>query len=156
MLKTRLGMDSGRVWRSLRHHLAGFCSLLGGSWPLLGASWATLGHFLDSLGRVLAALWSFKAAFWLPRPSQALILEGLGTSPTELGEAFTPLLTCFLLHLAFRHKMLLKMQCPRFAIYFGFSLLPCSAAVRAQHMELEPSWFLKLQKTLDTSPFGPY
>ena len=41
----------------------------------------------------------------------------------------------FLLPLAFRHIMLLKMQCPRFGIYFGFSFLPCSAAVRAQHME---------------------
>ena len=30
-------------------------------------------------------------------------------------------------------------------IYFGFSFLPCSAAVRAQHMELEPSWLLKPQ-----------
>ena len=31
--------------------------------------------------------------------------------------------------------MLLKMQCPRFGIYFGFSFLPCSVPVRAKHME---------------------
>ena len=30
------------------------------------------------------------------------------------------------------------MQCPRFAIYFGFSFLPCSAAVRAQHIRRLP------------------
>ena len=83
VLKTRLGVDSGRVWRSLGRHLAGFCSLLGGSWPLLGASWASLGHFLDALGCLLAALWSFRAAFWLPGLPQASILEGLGTSQAE-------------------------------------------------------------------------
>ena len=83
VLKTCLGVDFGRVCRSQGQHLDGFWLLLGGSWPLLGASWASLGHFLDALGRVLAALWSFKAALWLPGPSQALILEALGTSPTE-------------------------------------------------------------------------
>ena len=55
VLKTRLGADSGRVWRSLGRHLAGLCSLLGGSWPLLDASWASLGHFLGALGCLLAA-----------------------------------------------------------------------------------------------------
>ena len=30
------------------------------------------------------------------------------------------------------------MQCPRFGIYFGFSFLPCSAAVRAQHIRRLP------------------
>ena len=50
VLKTRVGADSGRVWRSLGRHLASFCLLLGGSWPLLGASWASLGHFLGALG----------------------------------------------------------------------------------------------------------
>ena len=49
-------------------------------------------------------------------------------------------MTCFLLHLAFRHIMLLKRQWPRFAIHCSFSFPPCSAAVRAQHMELGPSW----------------
>ena len=83
VLQFRLEMDSGGVWCSLGRHLTGFCSLLGGFWPLLGTSWASLGHFLDALGCLLAALWSFRAAFWLPGPSQALILEGLGTSPTE-------------------------------------------------------------------------
>ena len=33
------------------------------------------------------------------------------------------------------------------AFTFCFSFSPCSAAVRAQHMELEPSWLLKPQKT---------
>ena len=56
VLKTRLGMDSERVWRSLGRHLAGFC-------PLLGVSWASLGHFLGPLGCLLAALGSFRAAF---------------------------------------------------------------------------------------------
>ena len=83
VLKTRLGADSGRVWRSLGRHLAGFCSLLGGSWPLLDASWASLGHFLGALGCLLAARWSSMVAFWVPRPSQGPILEGLGTSPTR-------------------------------------------------------------------------
>ena len=82
-LKTRLGTDSGKVWRSLGRHLAGFCSLLGGSWPLLGASWASLGHFLGALGCLLAARWSFRAALWLPGTPQASILESLGTSPTR-------------------------------------------------------------------------
>ena len=82
VLKTRLGVDSGRVWRSLGRHLAGFCPLLGGSWPLLGASWASIGHFLGALGCLLAALCSFRAAFWLPGSSQGSILEGLGTSQT--------------------------------------------------------------------------
>ena len=63
VLKTRLGMDSKRVWRSLGRHLAGFCPLLGSSWPLLDASWASLGHFLDALGCLLAGLGSFRAAF---------------------------------------------------------------------------------------------
>ena len=30
------------------------------------------------------------------------------------------------------------MQCPRFGSYFGFSFLPCSAAVRAQHIRRLP------------------
>ena len=34
--------------------------------------------------------------------------------------------------------MLFKVQCPRFGIYFGFSFLPCSAAVRAQHIRRLP------------------
>ena len=63
VLKTRLGMDSRRVWRSLGRHLAGFCPLLGSSWPLLDASWASLGHFLGALGCLLAALGCFRAAF---------------------------------------------------------------------------------------------
>ena len=50
MLKTRLEMDSKRVWRSLGRHLAGFCPLLGSSWPLLDASWALLGRSWLSLG----------------------------------------------------------------------------------------------------------
>ena len=83
VLKTRLGVDSGRVWRSLGRHLADFCLLLGGSWPLLGASWASLGHFLDALGCRLAALRSFRTAFWLPDLPQGSILKGLGTSQTE-------------------------------------------------------------------------
>ena len=33
-------------------------------------------------------------------------------------------------------------------IYFGFSFPPCSVAVRAQHMELEPSWPFWPQKTI--------
>ena len=83
VLKTRLRMDSGRVWRRLGCHLASFCSLLDAFWPLLGGSWASLGHFLDALGCLLAALWSFMAAFGFPGPSQASILKGLGTSQTE-------------------------------------------------------------------------
>ena len=138
VLQSRLGVDSGRVWCSLGRHLTGFCSLLGGFWPLLGTSWASLGHFLDALGCLLAALWSFTAAFRLPGPSQASILKGLGTSLTEFWETFKALLTWLLLHLAFRHIMLLKMQCPRFGIYFGFSFLPCSVPVRAKHIRRLP------------------
>jgi len=82
VLKTHLEVDFGRVWRSLGRHLAGFCSLLGGSWPLLGASWASLGRFLGALGCLLVALWSFRVAFWVPAPPQASILECLGTSQT--------------------------------------------------------------------------
>ena len=81
--KTRLGVDSGRVGLALERHLADFCSLLVGSWPLLGASWASLGQFLGALGCLLAAVWNFRAACWLPEPSQASILEGLGTSQAE-------------------------------------------------------------------------
>ena len=84
VLQTRLGVDSGRVWRSIGRRLAGFCSLLGGPWDLLGASWASRCHILGALGCLLAALWSFRAAFGLPVPSQASILEGLGTSLNPL------------------------------------------------------------------------
>ena len=63
VLKTRRGMDSRRVWRSLGRHLAGFCPLLGSSWPLLDASWASLGHFLGALGYLLVGLGSFRATF---------------------------------------------------------------------------------------------
>ena len=145
MLKTRLGVDSGRVWRSLGRHLAAFCLLLGGSWPLFGASGSSLGHFLDALGWVLAALWSFSTAFWPPGPSQALILKGLGTSPIEFWRAFHNSFDVLFATPRISHIMLLKMLCPRFDIYFGFSFLPCSAAVRAQHMELEPSWLFGRQ-----------
>ena len=43
-----------------------------------------------------------------------------------------------LLHLAFRHIMFLKKQCPRFGIYFGFSFFPCSVPVRAKHIRRLP------------------
>ena len=82
VLKTFLGVDSGKVWCSLGRHLASFCALLGDSWPLLGASGASLGHFLGALGRLLAALGRFGAAFWRPGPSQASILKNLGTPRT--------------------------------------------------------------------------
>ena len=76
VLQTRLGLDARRVWRSLERHLAGFCQLLGDSWPLLDVSWASLGQFLGPLGCLLAALGSFRAAFWFAGASQASILEG--------------------------------------------------------------------------------
>ena len=83
VLKKRLGVDSGKVWRSLGRPLGSLCSLLGGSWPLLGAAWASLGHFLDALGCLLAALWSFRAGCWVPGPPQASIFEGFGASRIE-------------------------------------------------------------------------
>ena len=106
VLKTRLGLDSGRVWRSLGRHLADFCMVLGGSRTLLGASWASLGHFLGAFGCLWAVLRSFRAAFWLPGVSQALWeCPGLGF------DGFSgPLFTCFLLRIAFRHIMFLYMQ----------------------------------------------
>ena len=90
---------------------------------------------MDALDWVLAALWNFRAAFWLPGPSQALILEGLGTSPIEFWRAFQSSFDVIFATPRVSHIMLLKMLCPRFDIYFGFSSLPCSAAVRAKHME---------------------
>ena len=76
VLKTRLRVDSWRVWHSLGRHLAGFCSLLGGSWPLLGASWASLGRSWLALGCSV----ELQGRILVPRTPQALILEGVGTS----------------------------------------------------------------------------
>ena len=46
--------------------------------------------------------------------------------------------------------MPLKKPCPRFAIYFGFSFLPCSAAVHAQHMESsQKASKIEVQKNID-------
>ena len=42
---------------------------------------------------------------------------------------------------------------PLLAFTFCFSNPPCSAAVRAKHMELEPSWLLKPQKISGAAPF---
>ena len=63
VLKTCLGVDSGKVWCSLGRLLASFCLPLGGCWPLLAASWVSLGHFLGVLGCLLVGLGSFWAEF---------------------------------------------------------------------------------------------
>ena len=63
LLPSRLGVDSGRVWRSLGRLWASFCPVLVGSWPIWGASWPSLGHFWGALGCLLAALGSFRATF---------------------------------------------------------------------------------------------
>ena len=123
--------NQNQFWEGLGHHLGGV--------------WVRLGLPLGAFGRLLAVFWAFKIELlssigpkWAPRGLldgfwvlRASILDGLGTSRTAFLWLSGSLLPCFLLRLAFRHIMLKKMQCTRFAIYFGFSFLPCSAAVRA-------------------------
>ena len=89
--------------------------VLGLSCPVLGLSWAVLGPPWDCLGPVLAAL----------GPSG---LVG-GLSWPVLGPSWACLGTFFTIVLEVLPKNLL-------AFTFCMSSPPCSAAVRAQHMEL--------------------
>ena len=131
--------------------LEGFGALWGVTWPPFVRYWAAPGLSSVLLGRLLDTPWTLWTGSWLlcgtsephfgsRRPSQALILEGLGTSPIEFWRAFQSSFDVIFATPRVSHIMLLKMLCPRFDIYFGFSSLPCGAAVRAKHMELEPSW----------------
>jgi len=108
--------------------LVGSRLLLGVSRALLGVFWAPLGRSCAPLGRIWvrqgAPRFDFKG-LWVP-PNHVL-----GCSGTILGSGFG--YNALFLHEA-QHG---------FHIRFSFS--PCSAAVRAQHMELkrQGSWFME-------------
>ena len=93
------------------------------SWPVLGLSGPVLGLSWPCLGPVLACLGPSWARLGLPWAPLGPVLVCLGP---VLGRFWTPCYNCC-------KKSLLTFT-------FCFSLLSCSAAVRAQHMELEPSW----------------
>ena len=113
------GGSLGACWAPLGRFLGASWALLGASWVLLGASWA----HLTSHGRLRARFGSLRGSI---SDLSALDFGALGAD-------FGALYACvYILH-ELLHETLLGM-------HLGFSFPPCSAAVRAQHMELEPSW----------------
>ena len=125
---------------------ARFCSslglpqrLLGGSWAVLGTSWAILGP----LGRVLGASWASLERSWvspgcqmLPKRAPDSISEGSGSVQGRVGSSQSCIFRGFFIP-AFSSNMVHEfLQEVHFKIHSSFSFTPCSAAVRAQHMEL--------------------
>ena len=113
--------------------------------PPLGASWPSLGHFWTPSG------WS-----WAPSGGILALREAPGWIFEASKGVWGQLLACLLATIfAYNcwidllHELLHETH---HGIHLGFSFTPCSAAVRAQHMELKPSWLLKPQKTSAPAP----
>ena len=70
-----------------------------------------------------------------PRTPRVLILNVWGRAWLTFGRPAGHVFTCFLLCLGLCYIKLDFLQETLVGIHFGFSFHPCSAAVRAQHME---------------------
>ena len=113
------GGPLGACWAPLGRFLGQSWALLGASWVLLGASWA----HLASHGRL-------RARFWSPWGSISDLSElDFGSSGRDFGALYA---CVYILHELLHETHL--------GIHLGFSFPTWSAAVRAQHIELEPSW----------------
>ena len=119
------GSPQARFWRGL----GVLGPVFGATWPLLGTFWALLGASALSLGLLLGA----SRCSWPHLGSLgclcARFLKGLG----RLLAGFWRALGQF--SLPFSKAMRSLLQGSQHGIPIGISLPPCSAAVRAQHME---------------------
>ena len=117
----------GGSWAPLGVPWAPVGHLLGASWARLGRSWAPLGCSWAPLGRILplmdASGLDFGALGARFRTSQGSISDFSGLDFGALDAYSTYCMNCC--------------KKPILAFTGGFSFPPCSAAVRAQHMELE-------------------
>ena len=127
-------------------------SAQGSIWEGFGTSRASLGRLLGILGALLVALgrsldasWTHLGCSWAPLGCQVLSKMGSGSifhrfwlhfGRAEAG--FARALAVFFFH--FWTWCWNCCQKPLLAFTLCFSFPHCSAAVRAQHMELEPSW----------------
>ena len=132
----RSGTDFCQVWTSPGRLLGGSWALLGRSRVLLATSWAHLGHIFSALGPLFAAnccpRWARARFFidlgWILAPFGAPFGGSIwGRRASFLGRTLT---SCRRIYMV--RKFL---QETHIEIHSGFSFSPCSAAVRAQHME---------------------
>ena len=123
----RLSGALGRLLAALGRLLAAPGRLLGGSWALLGASWSHLG-----------ARGCLRARF-------SRVLDASEPNFGQLWEQLWP---------RFSDTMRLLLHEAQHYFHIRFSFNPCSAAVRAQHMELEPCWGKLGLKLRSLASFG--
>ena len=115
------------------------------SWAALGRSWGSLGRSWGPLGRVLGASWASLERSWvspgcqmLPKRAPDSISEGSGSVRGRVGSSQSCIFRGFFIP-AFSSNMVHEfLQKVHFKIHSSFSFTPCSAAVRAQRVELEP------------------
>ena len=124
-----------------------FWTGLGGSWAPLGVPWAPVGHLLGASWARLGRSWAPLGCSWAPLGRILPLMDASGLDFGALGARFRTsqdsisdfsgfdfgaLDACvYILHELLHETHL--------GIHLGFSFPPCSAAVRAQHMELDPS-----------------
>ena len=113
--------------------------MLGPCWGHVGSFFA-LGRLFFALGRLLRVWWAFfphVRLFFSPFGWLRIGFSGILGQFRESETTFFGILS----------SAQLCKACIKIAMTFTWLVvLPCSAAVRAQHMELEPSWLLKRQK----------
>ena len=144
--QTRLGAHRARFWRILAPSRA----CLGRVRGALGLLLATLGRLLGALGHLLAASRALLAASELSSAPPGSILERFGCLRAgfrrALGAIFANVFEDGRIYMV--HEFLIETH---ITIHSSFSFTPCSAAVRAQHMELA----LKASKNYSGFPFLP-
>ena len=106
-----------------------FSHFLGRSWPPLGCSWAFLGRSWVSFEHLLAALGHLLVASGCACVPPGWILKGFGYLRTTFWSVLGPVLD------SISDTMRLLLHDAQHGFHIRFSFSPCSAAVRAQHME---------------------
>ena len=120
--------------------------LPGVSWAALGRSWGALGRSWPPLGRILGASWAHLWCSWAPLGCQLLpkmgsgsIFHRFGLDSGSIWDSIWGRRASFLGRTltSFRRIYMVRefLQETHIEIHSGFSFSPCSAAVRAQHME---------------------